>query len=131
MLGDFGGDCATFKSLAAGCIHATDGRWLMHARLMRFKIAADRRENLLEFRQQRIQKLKSLDGLLHVFDMISEDDEFLILAVYRDRKCAEHAATMKVAGEFWFKMGGLALLEEIDIRHYSVTHHDDMDHSSH
>ncbi len=98
----------------------------MHARLSRFKIAPDRREDLLEFRQQRIRKLRNLDGLLHVFDMVSEDDEYLVVAIYRDRECAECEATMKVAGEFWFKLGDRVLGKEVDIRTYTVTYHDNM-----
>ena len=98
----------------------------MHARLTRFKFAPDRRENLAELRQQRIQNLRNLDGLMYVFDLVSEDDEYIVLAIYRDRECAECEATMKVAGEFWFKLGELALREEIEVRHYTVAHHDKM-----
>ncbi len=98
----------------------------MHARLTRFKFAPDRRENLAELRQQRIQKLRNLDGLMYVFDLVSEDDEYIVLAIYRDRDCAECEATMKVAGEFWFKLGDRALGKEVDIRTYTVTYHDNM-----
>ena len=74
----------------------------MFARMSRFLVKPDKIEELLEFRRSRLKELKSIAGLNYVFDMMSEDGEYVVLAIYRDKESGESESVMKIVGEFWF-----------------------------
>ncbi len=97
----------------------------MYARMSRFKVKRERIDDVIAFRNSRLPKLRQLDGLKYLFGLVADDGEVLVVAMYESEKHAESPQVLAVAGDFWFRMGGITGAEGMTIRKYNVMHFDD------
>ena len=97
----------------------------MYARMSRFKIKRERIDDVIAFRNSRLDKLRQLDGLKYLFGLAADDGEFLVIAMYESEEHAESPQVLAVAGDFWFRVEGIMEAGGMSIRKYNVMHFDD------
>ncbi len=97
----------------------------MYARMSRFKIKRERIDDVIAFRNSRLPKLRQLDGLNYLLGLVADDGEILVIAIYESEEHAESPQVLAVAGDFWFRMGGIMEAEGMTIQKYDVLHFDD------
>ncbi len=93
----------------------------MFARISRFKVKPGQLNDLIAYRNSREPELKKLKGLRHIIGLASEDDEYLVIALYESQAHAEDETTLTSVGDFWFKMSALTEGRP-DVRKYDVSH---------
>ena len=97
----------------------------MFTRVSRFKIKRERIDDVIAWRKSRLPKIRQLDGLKYLFGLAADDGEYMVLAIYESEEHAESPQVLAVAGDFWFRMGGIMEDEGMTIRKYNVMHFDD------
>ena len=95
----------------------------MFARISRFKVRAGRSDELKAYRDERKQQLEKLPGLKYILALSGQDNECLVVAIYKSRTHAESELVMNNTGKFWFKIANL-IEGKRDVRLYDVTHFD-------
>ena len=117
--------CDLSRHIGAPGRSAETGGSVMYARMSRFKIKRERIDDVKEFRNSRLPKLRQLDGLKYLLGLAADDGECLVVAIYESEEHAESPQVLAVAGDFWFRMGGIMEDEGMTIRKYNVMHFDD------
>ncbi len=117
--------CDLSRQIGAPGRSAETGGSVMYARMSRFKIKRERIDDVKEFRNSRLPKLRQLDGLKYLLGLAADDGECLVVAIYESEEYAESPQVLAVAGDFWFRTAGIIEAGGMTIRKYNVMHFDD------
>ena len=93
----------------------------MFARIRRLKVKPGQLDNLIAYRISGEPELKKLKGLRHIIGLVSNDDEYLIIALYESEAHAEDETTLKSVGNILFRMSAF-VEDQADVSKYDVTH---------